>query len=56
MGFIHILDTTTNFEGARFWDIVDCLSVDHPRDYGDEVFDRLVGACRVDFTADFRCW
>ena len=56
MGFVHVLDTTADFEGAGFWDIVDRLSVDHPRDYGDEVVETLVGAGRVDFTANFRCW
>lgn len=56
MGFIHILDTATNFEGAKFRDIVDRLSVNNPWDYGDEVVDTLVGAGRVDFTANFRCW
>ena len=56
MGFVYVLDTTTHFEGAGFWDIVDCLSVNDPRDDGDEVPGRLVGAGCVDFTANFRCW
>ena len=56
MCFIHILDTATNFEGAKFRDIVDRLSVNNPWDYRDEVVDTLVGAGRVDFTANFRCW
>ena len=56
MGFIHILDTAADFESAGFWDIVDRLSVNNPRDHGDEVFERLVGAGRVDLTANFRCW
>ena len=56
MGFVHVLNTTTNFEGAKFWDIVDCLSVNNPRDYGDEVVGWLVGAGRVDITANARCW
>ena len=56
MGFVHILFTETNFEGAKFWDIVDCLSVHNPRDYRDEVIDRLVGAGGVDITANARCW
>ena len=55
MGVVHILDTTTNFEGAIMCDIVDCLSVNNPRNYGDEVVGRLVGAGGVDFTANFRC-
>ena len=56
MSFIHILDTAADFESAGFWDIVDRLPVNNPRDHGDEVFERLVGAGRVDFTANFRCW
>ncbi len=56
MGVVHVLDTTTNFEGALIWDIVDCLSVNNPRNYGDEVVGRLVGAGDVDVTANFRCW
>ena len=56
MGFVHILITTTNFEGAKFWNIVDCLSVNNPRDYRDEMVGRLVGAGCVDFTVNARCW
>lgn len=56
MGFVHVLDATTNFEGAEFRDIVDCLSVNDPRDDGDEVLERLVRAGRVDVIVDFRRW
>ena len=56
MGFVHVLFTETNFEGAGFRDIVDCLSVHNPWDYGDEVIERLVGAGGIDITANARCW
>ena len=56
MGFVHVLDATTNFEGAVFGDIVDRLSVNDPRDDGDEILDRLVRARRIDVIVYFGRW